>query len=103
MNELNGFWETPQKHNSLSSSCTMSRHCLRTLEVYLSSVPGQDTSPFSVNVNLRLSELCHADHGVLAYARKPVHRERPNERFLLGTIRSVAFGEVAHFPCILGR
>ncbi|CAK0784424.1 hypothetical protein CVIRNUC_007628 [Coccomyxa viridis] len=31
------------------------------------------------------------DQGVLAYARKPVHRERPNERFLQGTIRSVAF------------
>ncbi|BDA44704.1 hypothetical protein COCOBI_06-1820 [Coccomyxa sp. Obi] len=30
-------------------------------------------------------------HGVTAYLRKPVHRERPNERFLQGTLRSVAF------------
>ncbi|CAL8469558.1 g9099 [Coccomyxa elongata] len=29
--------------------------------------------------------------GVTAYLRKPVHRERPNERFLQGTLRSVAF------------
>ena len=36
----------------------------------------------------------HVDVGVLAYARKPVHREKPSERFLLGTIRSIAFGMV---------
>lgn len=35
-----------------------------------------------------------ADDGVLAYARKAVHRGKPNERFLLGTIRSVAFGKL---------
>lgn len=42
------------------------------------------------NISIQFS----ADHGVLAYARKPIHRERPNERFLLGTIRSVAFGRL---------
>ena len=45
----------------------------------------------------------HADLGVLAYARKPVHRERPNERFLLGTIRSVAFGELMPEAALIGN
>ncbi|KAK9907996.1 hypothetical protein WJX75_001262 [Coccomyxa subellipsoidea] len=29
--------------------------------------------------------------GVTAYLRQPVHRKKPNERFLQGTLRSVAF------------
>ena len=34
-----------------------------------------------------------AEHGLTALLRKPLQRERPNERFLQGTLRSVAFGE----------
>ena len=45
------------------------------------------------NISRRSERGYHADLGVLAYARKPAHREKPNERFLLGTIRSVAFGK----------
>ncbi|KAK9845705.1 hypothetical protein WJX81_000106 [Elliptochloris bilobata] len=32
-----------------------------------------------------------AEHGLTALLRKPLQRERPNERFLQGTLRSVAF------------
>jgi hypothetical protein len=38
------------------------------------------------------------DSGVTAYRLKPVHRERLNERFLQGTLRSVKFGE--HFGVV---
>lgn len=33
------------------------------------------------------------DRGVTAYRLRPVQREKPNERFLKGTLRSVHFGE----------
>lgn len=37
-----------------------------------------------------LCGLANADGGVTAYLERPVHRSRPNERFLQSTIRSVA-------------
>lgn len=40
----------------------------------------------------QLSELAQ-DRGVTAYRLRPVQREKPNERFLRGTLRSVHFGE----------
>lgn len=55
---------------------------------------------------LRIERSCHSHdsvilstaQGVTAYLHKPVHRERPNERFLQGTLRSVAFGELPTSP-----
>ena len=35
---------------------------------------------------------CTAAQGVTAYVRRPAQRERPNERFLMGTLRSVKYG-----------
>ena len=87
---------TPQKSNLPSSSCTISQPSLRMLKVDSSCKPATET----YNSGNSVPEIgSHADLGVLAYARKPVHREKPNERFLLGTIRSVAFGELVQLNC----
>jgi hypothetical protein len=42
----------------------------------------------------QLRELAH-DKGVTAYRLRPVQREKLNERFLQGTLRSVHFGTVS--------
>ena len=41
----------------------------------------------------QIKHVLPAEHGLTALLRKPLQRERPNERFLQGTLRSVAFGE----------
>ena len=36
--------------------------------------------------------MSNAEGGVLAYARKPIPRSKPNNRFLQNTLKSVDFG-----------